>query len=76
MLLANDFESRVPRASHGDTHVERLYALWKLSVQTGLSDAERIRAMLAMAARVWRALHRALCQRPAERVSGGHGAAG
>ncbi|HEY0663199.1 MAG TPA: GAF domain-containing protein, partial [Thiobacillaceae bacterium] len=52
MLLANDSEPRVPRAGHGDTHVERLNALWKLSVQTGLSDAERIRAMLAMAAEV------------------------
>jgi len=29
-----------------------LNALWKLSVQPGLSDAERIRAMLDMAAKV------------------------
>jgi diguanylate cyclase (GGDEF)-like protein len=43
---------RDPLASQGDTHVERLNALWKLSVQHGLGDAERIRAMLAMAARV------------------------
>ena len=33
-------------------HVERLNALWKLSVQRGLGDADRIRAMLAMAAGV------------------------
>jgi diguanylate cyclase (GGDEF)-like protein len=32
--------------------VERLTALWKLSVQRGLGDADRIRAMLAMAAGV------------------------
>lgn len=32
------------------SHVARLIALWKLSVQRDLSDAERIRAMLAMAA--------------------------
>src|SRR5512139_139739 len=45
----------VPReqlASKDDVHVDRLNALWKLSVQRGLSDAERIRTMLAMAARV------------------------
>ncbi|KAB2325282.1 bifunctional diguanylate cyclase/phosphodiesterase [Betaproteobacteria bacterium SCN1] len=36
----------------GDTHVDRLTALWKLSVRSGLSDAERIRAMLDMAAAV------------------------
>jgi diguanylate cyclase (GGDEF)-like protein len=39
-------------ASYGDAHIARLNALWKLSVQTGLSDAERIHAMLAMAADV------------------------
>jgi diguanylate cyclase (GGDEF)-like protein len=39
-------------ASPGGVHVERLNALWKLSVQPGLGDAERIRAMLAMAAEV------------------------
>ena len=39
-------------ANQGDTHVDRLHALWKLSVQPGLTDAERIRAMLAMAADV------------------------
>jgi diguanylate cyclase (GGDEF)-like protein len=38
--------------SPGDAHVDRLTALWKLSVQSGLSDAARIRAMLAMAADV------------------------
>lgn len=37
---------------YGDTHVDRLNALWKLSVQRGLSDSERIRAMLDMAAEV------------------------
>ncbi|MGK2952432.1 MAG: putative bifunctional diguanylate cyclase/phosphodiesterase [Thiobacillus sp.] len=42
----------MPLASRGDTHVDRLNALWKLSVQRGLDDAERIRAMLAMAADV------------------------
>ena len=39
-------------ASYGDAHVVRLNALWKLSVQPGLSDAERIHAMLNMAADV------------------------
>ena len=39
-------------ASYGDAHVVRLNALWKLSVQPGLSDAERIHAMLDMAADV------------------------
>jgi len=39
-------------SGRGDTHVDRLNALWKLSVQRGLDDAERIRAMLAMAAEV------------------------
>ncbi len=34
------------------SHVDRLNALWKLSVQGGLSDPERIRAMLDMAAQV------------------------
>lgn len=41
--------SEIPQ---GDAHVDRLTALWKLSVQRGLSDDERIRAMLAMAAEV------------------------
>lgn len=44
-----------PHAAHAgpDTsHVDRLNALWKLSVRPGLSDPERIRAMLAMAAEV------------------------
>ncbi len=49
---ANPHDLRAPDAAHGDAHVERLNALWKLSVQRGLSDAERIRAMLAMAAKV------------------------
>ncbi len=46
--------SDLPLHAHppGDQHVDRLTALWKLSVQRGLSDAERIRAMLAMAADV------------------------
>ncbi len=39
-------------ASQGSSHVDRLNALWKLSVQGGLSDPERIRAMLDMAAGV------------------------
>jgi diguanylate cyclase (GGDEF)-like protein len=42
----------MPSASQGSVHVERLNALWKLSVQRGLGDADRIRAMLAMAAGV------------------------
>jgi diguanylate cyclase (GGDEF)-like protein len=41
-----------PRVPQDDTHVDRLNALWKLSVQHGLSDPERIRAMLDMAAEV------------------------
>ena len=41
-----------PHAGKLDAHVDRLNALWKLSVQPGLSDAERIRAMLNMAAKV------------------------
>lgn len=41
-----------PPVSRGDTHVDRLNALWKLSVRPGFSDPERIRAMLAMAAQV------------------------
>ncbi|MDP2030337.1 MAG: EAL domain-containing protein [Thiobacillus sp.] len=52
MLTANETESPVPSAGKGDTHVERLNALWKLSVQPGLTDSERIRAMLHMAAEV------------------------
>jgi diguanylate cyclase (GGDEF)-like protein len=39
-------------ASQGSSHVDRLNALWKLSVRGGLSDPERIRAMLDMAAGV------------------------
>jgi diguanylate cyclase (GGDEF)-like protein len=45
-------DPHVPRVTQGDVHVDRLNALWKLSVQRGLNDAERIRAMLAMAAEV------------------------
>lgn len=41
-----------PRATRSDAHVDRLNALWKLSVRHGLSDTERIRAMLDMAAEV------------------------
>ncbi len=51
MLLADESNPNVPLAGD-DTHVDRLNALWKLSVQRGLSDAERIRAMLSMAAGV------------------------
>ncbi|MEW6119882.1 MAG: bifunctional diguanylate cyclase/phosphodiesterase [Pseudomonadota bacterium] len=49
-MRANDlpFSVESPR----DIHVDRLTALWKLSVQGGLTDAQRIRAMLAMAAEV------------------------
>ncbi|OZA44394.1 MAG: hypothetical protein B7X81_10060 [Hydrogenophilales bacterium 17-61-76] len=36
-------------ADSGDVHIERLNALWKLSVQPGLGDAERVVAMLDMA---------------------------
>ncbi|MBS1146271.1 MAG: hypothetical protein H6R08_447 [Proteobacteria bacterium] len=52
MPTANETDPEKPRASHGDTHVDRLNALWKLSVQHGLSDSERIHAMLDMAADV------------------------
>ncbi len=52
MLPANEFEAHTLTASQGSLHVERLNALWKLSVQAGLSDPERIRAMLDMAASV------------------------
>lgn len=52
MQRVNQSSPHAPVASHGDTHVDRLNALWKLSVQGGLGDAERIRAMLAMAAEV------------------------
>lgn len=40
------------REARSDAHVDRLNFLWKLSVQPGLSDPERIRAMLVMAAQV------------------------
>lgn len=53
MQLVNQSDPVVaPLANQGDAHVDRLNALWKLSVQPGLSDAERIRAMLDMAAKV------------------------
>ncbi len=52
MPTANETDPEKPRAGHGDTHVDRLNALWKLSVQHGLSDSERIHAMLDMAADV------------------------
>jgi diguanylate cyclase (GGDEF)-like protein len=52
MQPADPTVSPVPPAVHGDRHVDRLNALWKLSMQSGLSDAERIRAMLDMATEV------------------------
>jgi diguanylate cyclase (GGDEF)-like protein len=52
MQPAHPSDSSTPLVGHGNTHVDRLNALWKLSVQRGLGDAERIRAMLAMAAEV------------------------
>ena len=52
MLPVKESEPHVPPASPGSVHVDRLNALWKLSVQGGLSDPERIRAMLDMAAKV------------------------
>jgi diguanylate cyclase (GGDEF)-like protein len=52
MQPADPSDPCVAEAGQGDTHVDRLNALWKLSVQRGLSDAERIRAMLEMAAEV------------------------
>src|SRR5512139_2073685 len=52
MLPVKESVPHVPPASPGSAHVDRLNALWKLSVQPGLSDAERIRAMLDMAAKV------------------------
>lgn len=52
MQRVNQSSPHAPVASHDDAHVDRLNALWKLSVQSGLGDAERIRAMLAMAAEV------------------------
>ncbi len=41
-----------PDSSAALSYVDRLTALWRLSAQRDLSDAERIRAMLAMAADV------------------------
>ncbi|MBI3432696.1 MAG: sensor domain-containing phosphodiesterase [Hydrogenophilales bacterium] len=52
MVPVNESDQRASPASQGGSHVDRLNALWKLSVQGGLSDPERIRAMLAMAAEV------------------------
>ncbi|MDP3584574.1 MAG: EAL domain-containing protein [Thiobacillus sp.] len=52
MQPAAPSDSCVAETGQGDPHVDRLNTLWKLSVQRGLSDAERIRAMLEMAADV------------------------
>ena len=52
MLPADEFEKYATLASRSNSHVDRLNALWKLSVRSGLSDPERIRAMLDMAADV------------------------
>ena len=52
MPTVNETDPSTPPVGYGDTHVDRLNALWKLSVQRGLSDSERIRAMLDMAAEV------------------------
>jgi len=52
MQPVNESEAHTLTASQGRLHVDRLNALWKLSVQSGLSDPERIRAMLDMAAKV------------------------
>ncbi len=52
MLPVNESEAHTLTASQGSLHVDRLNALWKLSVQAGLSDPERIGAMLDMAASV------------------------
>ncbi len=52
MPTDNETDHPKPRDGYGDTHVDRLNALWKLSVQRGLSDSERIHAMLDMAAQV------------------------
>ena len=52
MLQFNESEPHVPPAGQGSAHADRLNALWKLSVQGGLSDPERICAMLDMAAQV------------------------
>jgi len=51
-LTAPPTDPESSRARHASTDVERLTALWKLSVQPGLTDPERIRAMLHMAAEV------------------------
>lgn len=52
MVAVNESDPRAMPTSQGNSHVDRLNALWKLSVQGGLSDPERIRAMLDMAAQV------------------------
>ena len=52
MVPVNESGQRVSPASQGSSHLDRLNALWKLSVRRDLSDAERIRSMLAMAAEV------------------------
>ena len=51
-LTAPPTDPEPSRARHASADVERLTALWKLSVQAGLTDPERIRAMLHMAAEV------------------------
>lgn len=52
MQPADPSDSFVAETGQGEPHVDRLNTLWKLSVQRGLSDAERIRAMLEMASDV------------------------
>ncbi|MHB0974882.1 MAG: putative bifunctional diguanylate cyclase/phosphodiesterase [Thiobacillus sp.] len=52
MLPVNEPNQRAMPADRDNSHVDRLNALWKLSMRRGLSDPERIRAMLAMAADV------------------------
>src|SRR5512143_989005 len=51
MLPVKESVPHGPPASPGSAHVDRLNALWKLSVQGGLSGPQRIRAMLDMAAK-------------------------
>jgi len=51
-LPSKPYENASRAQSAGEAHIDRLNALWKLSVERGLSDAAHIRAMLEMAARV------------------------
>lgn len=51
MVRVNESDQCASATSPCSAHVDRLNALWKLSVQRGLSDPERIRRMLDMAAR-------------------------